>query len=142
MALHWDKVFRLRFKEITEEERSFYGDQYVRRMWTSGMITMVGILFMVYRFLPDRSLAKVWIIAVVLLLVGTILIMGLIDFSSLRRLYQIQGRRTAQATRDLADELHRLRKKAEQKKRERSDKPSGSDSNSNSDSDSDDRPAE
>lgn len=118
MALHWDKVFRLKFKEQTEEEEKFYRSQYFRRMITSGMITLIGILFMVYRFLPEKSLIKVWVIAVVLLLVGTVLILALIDFSSLRKLYLIQGLHTAKATRDLADELQRLRKEANKKKQE------------------------
>ena len=118
MALHWDKIFRLKFKEQTDEEKKFYRSQYIRRMITSGMITLVGILFMVYRFLPAKSLTKVWVIAGVLLLIGTILILALIDFSSLRKLYLIQGLHTAKATRDLADELQRLRQEAQKKKKQ------------------------
>lgn len=117
MALHWDKIFRLKFKELSDDENRFYRGQYLRRMITSGMITLIGILFMVYRFLPTKSLTKVWLIAAVLLLVGTVLIMALIDFSSLRKLYQIQGLQAARATRDLADELHRLQKEAKAKKK-------------------------
>ena len=48
MALHWDKKFRLKFKEQTDDESRFHRSQYVRRMITSGLIALVGILFMVY----------------------------------------------------------------------------------------------
>ena len=115
MALHWDKNFRLKFKEQTDDEFRFHRTQYIRRMITSGLIALVGILFMVYRFLPDKSIARVWVIIVVLLLVGTLLVFAIIDFFSLYRLRQIQGVKTAKATRELADELRRLRQKAKEK---------------------------
>ncbi|MEC9092066.1 MAG: hypothetical protein VX438_05115 [Planctomycetota bacterium] len=117
MAFHWDKNFRLKFQQQTEEESRFYQRQYMRRMVTSGLIAWVGILFMVYRFLPDKSILRIWVIAVVLLLVGVLLILALVDFASLRKLQKIQSGATAKATRDLADELKRLRTKANDQKR-------------------------
>lgn len=117
MAFHWDKIFRLKFKDQTDEEQQFFRTQYKRRMITSGMITLVGILFVIYRFLPEKSLSKVWVIAIVLLLVGAIMILALVDFAAMRKLLQIQGVKTAAATRDLADELQRLRKLAKEKKK-------------------------
>jgi peptidoglycan/LPS O-acetylase OafA/YrhL len=117
MAFHWDKNFRLKFQQQTEEESRFYQRQYMRRMVTSGLIAWVGILFMVYRFLPDKSILRIWVIAVVLLLVGVLLILALVDFASLRKLQKIQSGATAKATRDLADELKRLRTEANDQKR-------------------------
>lgn len=127
MAFHWDKMFRLRSKELDEAETKYFRAQYQRRMITSGLITVVGILFMVYRFMPAKSIAKVWIIAIVLLLIGTILIFALIDFASLRQLTHIHGVKSVEATRDLADELKRLKEKARKKKaKERANKNSDS----------------
>ena len=117
MAFHWDKNFRLKFQQQTEEESRFYQSQYMRRMVTSGLIAWVGILFMVYRFLPDKSILRIWVIAVVLLLVGVLLILALVDFASLRKLQKIQSGATAKATRDLPDELKRLRTEANDQKR-------------------------
>jgi len=117
MAFHWDKNFRLKFQQQTEEETRFYQRQYMRRMVTSGLIAWVGILFMVYRFLPDKSILRIWVIAVVLLLVGVLLILALVDFASLRKLQKIQSGATAKATRDLPDELKRLRTEANDQKR-------------------------
>ena len=118
MALHWDKAFRLKQKQQTPDEFRFYRRQTIRRMITSGLIALVGILFMVYRFLPEKSIVRVWLIALVLLLVGIILVFAMIDFSSLRKLYAIQNQCAANATRDLAQELQRLREAADLKKKE------------------------
>lgn len=118
MALHWDKVFRLRFKEQSTDESEFHRKQYVRRMLTSGLITLVGILFMAYRFLPRKSILRIWLIAGVLLLVGIILVMAFMDFMALRKLFRIHDTQAANATRDLADELRRLREKSRAKNSE------------------------
>ena len=84
MTLHWDKHFKQKFQDRPEEEGQFHAKQYRRRMITSGLITLVGLLFMVYRFLPSNDVSRLWLIAVVLLLIGTILILALIDFRSVQ----------------------------------------------------------
>lgn len=130
MGLHWDKRFRERQANHSDEESAYHESQYHRRMLASGMITLVGILFMIYRFLPQQSVIRVWWIAAVLLIVGGIVVIGLFDFSSITRLFAIQQKKSADAARVLAEELKEMRRQAELKKANSSqldDQPSGGD---------------
>ncbi len=110
MGLHYDSDFRQKFKETSDEEAAYYKKQYYRRMIASGMIALVGILFMVYRLLPDRSIIRVWLIGLVLILVGCVVVFGAIDFGSINRLFAIQRKKSADSAKQLADELARIKK--------------------------------
>ncbi|MDG2469670.1 MAG: hypothetical protein P8M80_10360 [Pirellulaceae bacterium] len=130
MTLHWDKHFKQKLQDRPEEEGQFHAKQYRRRMITSGLITLVGLLFMVYRFLPSNNVSRLWLIAVVLLLIGTILILALIDFRSIGLLYQLERKQAAGASRSLADELGQIKRKLKAKKEASGTSPSESQSDS------------
>ena len=110
MGLHYDSDFRQKFKETSDEEAAYYKKQYYRRMIASGMIALVGVLFMVYRLLPERSITRLWLIGLVLILVGCVVVFGAIDFGSISRLFAIQQKKSADSARELADELARIKK--------------------------------
>ena len=117
MGLHWDTRFKQKFLELSDDEANFHRRRYRRRMTTSGMIALVGILFMIYQFVGDRWV-KAGLVVTVLILALIIVIFAFIDMGSVAKLYRLERKASATATRNLADELSRLKQKAKKKRKD------------------------
>ena len=115
MGLHYDADFRQKFQDLSDNEAEYHKRQYLRRMIASGMITLIGILFMIYQYLPQKSIIRVWMIGLVLILVGCVVVLGVMDFGSITRLLAIQRQKSADSAKELADELVRIKKKRQEK---------------------------
>ena len=89
---------------------------FARNLFAAGGIEAKTAPAMAVSFMEGYNLPYGKIMATSTLIVIPVLIFALIDFASLRQLTHIHGVKSVEATRDLADELKRLKEKARKKK--------------------------
>jgi ABC-type multidrug transport system fused ATPase/permease subunit len=102
----------------SSKEYSYFVGQMRRRAFTSGLISLVGFLMILYAvatvYWPIRGLL-VSLIGVMLLLLVVISMLASWDFFSVHRLLRLQQKRLAQSRADLVEAARQARIRKEQR---------------------------
>ena len=94
---------------LTDEDYRFFRGQYYRRLVTSGLIGVIGLTMLGHLALRDlRAISILWL--GVLLLVGSVLVLALVDWAASRGFVKRHMAEHAKVREQLLADVQRLRK--------------------------------